>query len=95
MADDIDISAATLGSIRSSLGRGRTEVEETAGSAPGGIDAGDVSTVLNAMVNKAVDQAAALSEVLSVVGEQVEEAGADFWAQDDRAGQAIGGGTPG
>lgn len=76
------VPPTTLSSIRGFLDTAAAGLEATAGSAPHGLDGGDMTPLLTAMLSKLVDNAAALSEGLTVVSAQVTGAEADFWTSD-------------
>lgn len=79
---DLQIPTATLDAVRALLGTARATVEDTASSAPGALDAGDMTPLLTAMLSKLTDSTASLSEGLSLVSSQVDDTEADFWTTD-------------
>lgn len=79
---DLQVPVGTLDAIRGMLGTARTTVEDTATSAPGAVDAGDMTPLLTAMLSKLTDSTASLSEGLSLVSSQVDDTEADFWTTD-------------
>ena len=94
MGDELRIPAGVLSDIRGELGKGSDALEGTGGSAPRGIDAGEMTAMLTGMMSKVVDQAAALSEGLSGVSAQVGEADTHFWETDEDVSTSYGGGRP-
>ena len=92
MADELAISAAALDSVREELGRGETAIEESASSAPEGIDAGDLTAMLTGMMAKVLDRAADVSEGIAAVSAQVGEAGTHFWEIDTETAATYRGG---
>lgn len=91
MGDELRVPASTLAEIQGELARGRAALERAGSSAPAGLDAGDMSAMLGAMMAKVVDNAAALSEGLAAVGSQVGEAGTTFWEVDAVVATSYGG----
>ncbi|MCY7396920.1 MAG: hypothetical protein LH468_12370 [Nocardioides sp.] len=91
MAAETAIPAGLLESLRATLGQGRSGIEETAASAPAGIDAGELSAMLSSMLSRVADSAALVSDSLEAVSAQVSEVGAEFWNVDaDVAGDYSG-----
>lgn len=78
----MEMPAAVLAAVRAELATGRTDLEAVAGSAPAGVDAGDMTAMILGMLGKVVDNAAAVSEGLAVVSSEVDEAEADVWEVD-------------
>ena len=89
---ELRVPPATLSSIRGFLDTAAGEVEATAGSAPQGLDGGDMTPLLTAMLSKLVENAATLSEGLTVVSAQVTDAEADFWMSDAAVSGTFAGG---
>jgi hypothetical protein len=92
VGDELQVPAATLAEIRAELGRGRSALEDCGSSAPGGVDAGDVTAILTGMLSKVLDSAAAMSEGLAGVSSQVGEAGTTFWETDASVATSYGDG---
>jgi hypothetical protein len=86
------VPPATLGTIRGFLDSAAVGLEETAGSAPSGLDGGDMTPLLTAMLSKLVDSAATMSEGLTLVSGQVDETEADFWTSDAAVSATFAGG---
>lgn len=81
----ISISDDLVSTIRGHIDGGATAIEDSAGSAPSGVDGGEMSAKLASMLNRACSAAADLSEGASVISANVETAGADFWRADGQA----------
>lgn len=94
MGAETAIPAGLLESVRASLGRGRTAIEESASSAPSGIDGGELSAMLTSMMSRVADNAAAVSDSLSAVSAQVSEVGAAFWSLDADVATRYSGAVP-
>ncbi|HYH73391.1 MAG TPA: hypothetical protein VD764_09235 [Nocardioides sp.] len=92
---ELRVPPTTLSSIRGFLDTAASGLEATAGSAPHGLDGGDMTPVLTAMLSKLVDNAATLSEGLTVVSAQVTDAEADFWTSDAAVSDSFAGGVRG
>lgn len=90
---ELRVPPATLSSIRGLLDTAAGDIEATAGSAPQGLDGGDMTPLLTAMLSKMVDSAATLSEGLTVVSAQVTDAEADFWTSDAAVSDTFAGGV--
>lgn len=91
---EVRVPPATLAAIRGVLDSARTTLEETAHSAPGSVDGGDMTPVLTAILAKLTDGAATMSEGLAAISGQVSESEADFWVTDSAVGSTFGGGRP-
>lgn len=91
---ELRISPATLATIRGFLDGAATGLESTAGSAPAGLDGGDMTPLLTAMLSALVDSAATMSEGLTAVSGQVDETAADFWTSDAAVSSTFMGGGP-
>lgn len=91
MAEELRVPAATLAEIRAELGRGRGALEDCR-SAPRTVDAGDATAILAGMMAKVLESAAAMSEGIVAVGEQVGEAGTTFWETDAGVATSYSGG---
>lgn len=89
MTDQLRIPADTLAAVRSRLDVGRAALEDTATSAPGAIDAGDMTAMLTSMMSRTLDDAASLSEGLGGISRQVATAGTDFWQVDDAGRESL------
>ena len=79
---EVRVTPDTLAAIRQLVDTAAARVEETAGSAPTALDGGDMTPLLTAMLSKLVDNAATMSEGLTVTSSQVGATQADFWASD-------------
>ena len=79
---EMNIPGPVLDAVRSELGNGRTSIEGVAGSAPGTVDAGDLTALILSMLGRVVDNAAAVSEGLAAVSDQVTEVEVEFWELD-------------
>lgn len=82
MGEELRVPHATLAGIRDRLHDGRAALEETGGSAPRSVDAGELTGVVAGLLATVVDHAAALSEVLGGVQAAVAEAGDHFRETD-------------
>ena len=90
---ELRVPPATLAAIRGFLDAAASGLEGTAGSAPTGLDGGDMTPLLTAMLSKVVDSAATMSEGLTLVSAQVDETEADFWASDADVSATFAGGA--
>lgn len=90
---ELRVSPATVGAIRGFLDSAAAGLEETAGSAPAGLDGGEMTPLLTAMLSRLVDSAATMSEGLTLVGGQVGETEADFWASDSAVSSTFSAGS--
>ena len=79
----IDLSWATAETIATSLDHARSALDDTAGSAPEGIDAGVATALVTALVGRVSESAAGLSEGLAAASSKVSR-------QDSRSGNAGG-----
>ena len=91
---ELRISPATFATIRGFLDGAATGLESTAGSAPAGLDGGDMTPLLTAMLSALADSAATMSEGLTAVSGQVDETEADFWTSDAAVSSTFTGGGP-
>lgn len=94
MGEELKVPAATLSEITSELGKGQSALEDTASSAPAGVDAGDLTAMLTGMLSKVLERAASVSEGLAGVSSQVAEAGTHFWETDAEVATTYGGRVP-
>jgi hypothetical protein len=85
---DLQVPPGVLSAVQAHLQEGRDALEESAGSAPRTVDAGDLTPMIQGMIAKALDNAASISSGLSAARGQVAEAGTHFWEVD--AEQAAG-----
>lgn len=92
MSGDLQVSPGVVGSIRAELGKGRQGLEDSAGSAPSSIDAGEMTAMLLSMLSRVTEQAATVSASLGAIGDQVGEAGAAFWETDSEIASVYAGG---
>jgi hypothetical protein len=83
MSDQLQIPPGLLDTVRSDLDKAASGLEDTAGGAPTGIDAGDMQGIVTAMMSRVVDNAATISEVMTAISSQVGNAGVAFWQTDD------------
>lgn len=89
---ELRVPPAVLDTVRADLDAGRQALEDAAGSAPSGVDAGELTALLLGMLGKVSGNAAAVSEGLAAASAQVADAGADFWEVDAAQAQRHGGG---
>lgn len=74
----IDLAWATAESIATSLDTARSSLDETAGSAPSAIDAGEATALVTALVARVGESAAGLSEGLGAASSKVRTAAGSF-----------------
>lgn len=79
---ELSVPASVLGGVRAVLSSGRSDLESVASSAPASVDAGEMTAMLLGMLGSVVDNAAAVSEGLAAVHDQVDVAEAEFWETD-------------
>lgn len=91
---DTHVPLDTLSTIRGHLDGARSVVEESAASAPGAVDGGDMTPILARMLARLTANAATLSEGLAAVSTQVGATSADFWSVDSDISSSFGGGRP-
>ena len=87
------LSPATKDAICGFLDSARGDLESTAGGAPGGVDGGDMTPLLTAMMSKLVSSAASMSEGLAAVSGNVGDTAADFRATDAAVQSTFAGGA--
>ena len=78
----IDLTWATAESIATSLDHARSGLDDTAGSAPTGVDAGDATALVTALVARVGESAAGLSEGLGAASGKVRSSAASFLTVD-------------
>lgn len=83
MSDQLQIPPGILDTVRSGLDRAAAGLEDTAGGAPSGVDAGDMQGIVTSMISRVVGNAATVSEVLTAISAQVGNAGTAFWQTDE------------
>ena len=84
----IELAWATAESIASGLDQAHARIDDTAGTAPTDVDAGEVSALVSAMLSRVTESAAGVSEGLSAASGKVTSAAAsllnaDVAARDD------------
>jgi hypothetical protein len=89
---EVHVPPGTLAAIRGFLDTAATDVEGTAGSAPTAVDGGDMTPLLTAMLATLVDNAATMSEGLTLTSAQVGDTDADFWTSDSDVASTFAGG---
>lgn len=95
MAGELRVPPAVLSAVTAGLAHGRSALEKTSGSAPRGVDAGEMTAMITGMLGKLLDSSGTLSQSLDAMGAQVDEAHAEFWRVDaDQAASYRVGGLP-
>ena len=94
MTGEVQVSPAVLAEVAGRLRAGRSVIEACAGSAPGTVDAGEVTAALTSMLARVTESAATVSEALGAMAGQVGEAGAAFWETDAEVAAAYSGRPP-
>ena len=89
----IDLSWATAEEIASGLDSARTRIEETAGSAPSAVDAGEATAIITAMISRVSESAAGLSEGLAAASGKVRSSTTSLLNADLAAQQSFRSGT--
>ncbi|MGY2704215.1 MULTISPECIES: hypothetical protein [unclassified Nocardioides] len=74
----IDLTWATAESIATSLDHARTDLDGTAGSAPAGVDAGEATAMVEALLARVSESAAGLSEGLAAASGKVRMSATSF-----------------
>lgn len=74
----IDLTWATAESIATSLDNARSGLDDTAGSAPSGVDAGDATALVDALIGRVGESAAGLSEGMAAASSKVRTAATSF-----------------
>ena len=85
----IDLSWATAETIATSLDHARSALDDTAGSAPEGIDAGVATALVTALVGRVSESAAGLSEGLAAASSKVRDSAASLLSADLAAGDSF------
>lgn len=85
-----DVDLATLERIQRTLTMAAGGLEDCGGSAPGGVDGGELSSVITSMLAKVTESAGGLSEGLSAAAAGVGAAATSYAGSDDRAAQGLG-----
>lgn len=85
-----DVDFATLERIARTLTTAAAGLEDCGGSAPGGVDGGDLSSLISSMISKVTESAGGLSEGLTAAGGQVSASAASYAASDDSAAHGFG-----
>ncbi|GAB2449934.1 hypothetical protein GCM10027062_33950 [Nocardioides hungaricus] len=85
----IDLSWATAESIAGALDSARAGLDECAGSAPAGVDGGEATATINAMIARVSESAAGLSEGLSAASQNVRTASGSLFNADLSAQQGL------
>jgi hypothetical protein len=83
VSDQIQLPPGLLDTVRAGLDKAASGLEDTAGGAPQGVDAGDMQGIVTSMISRVVDNAATVSEVMTAISAQVGNADAAFWETDD------------
>jgi hypothetical protein len=83
VSGQLQIPPGVLDTVRSGLDKAASGLEDTAGGAPSGVDAGDMQGIVTSMISRVVDNAATVSEVMTAVSSQVGNAEAAFWQTDE------------
>lgn len=91
MADELRVPPGVLSAVTSALNDGRAGLEDTSGSSPQGVDAGEMTAMITGMLGKLCDSAGTLSQSLGAMSAQVDEAHAEFWRVDADQAAAYGG----
>ena len=91
---ELQVPSGLLEGLAGRLTKAAGSVEDTAGSAPSGVDAGDLTAMIAGMISAVADNAASVSEALTAMGAQVGTAQADFWSADDAVASSYRGGLP-
>jgi hypothetical protein len=78
----IDLTWATAEAIATGLDHARAGLDDTAGSAPSGVDAGDATALVTALVARVSESAAGLSEGLAAASGKVRTSAASFMNVD-------------
>lgn len=81
----IDLSWATAEAIAGELDAARAGLDECAGSAPGGVDGGEATATINALIARVTESAAGLSEGLAGASGNVRTAAASLFGSDQAA----------
>lgn len=79
----IEVDQSTLQSLRRTLDSASTDLEGTAGSAPGSVDAGAMSAVINGLLSKLAESAGELSTGLMAASAGVAGSAEDYWITED------------
>lgn len=87
----IDLTWATAEVVAGELDAARSVLEESAGSAPAAVDAGDATAMVTALIGRLAEGAAGLSEGLAVAGANVRAATGSLLDADLAAGQSFAG----
>jgi hypothetical protein len=90
----IDLTWATAESIATSLDNARSGLDDTAGSAPTGVDAGEATALVNELIARVSDSAAGLSEGMAAASGKVRMAATSFLNVDLGVSQGFQLGEP-
>jgi hypothetical protein len=90
----IDLTWATAESIATSLDTARSALDDTVGSAPDGVDAGEATAIVTALISRVSQSAAGLSEGLAAASGKVRTSATSFLNVDVGVQQSLQAGEP-
>lgn len=85
----IDLAWATAEAVAGDLDAARSVLEGSAGSAPAGVDGGDATAMITALIGRLTESAAGLSEGLSAASANVRAATGSLLNADLAAQQSF------
>ncbi|MCB0895748.1 MAG: hypothetical protein H6529_16380 [Nocardioides sp.] len=86
----IDLTWATAETIATNLDHARSVLDDTAGSAPAGVDAGEASALVTALIARVSESAAGLSEGLAAASGKVRDSATSLLDADLAARDSFG-----